>query len=76
LYAGVRVRLAAAHGILLLNKYFSCDQLESLQRIVDDAVENIINLSPHRIGIRLPAEDDIDFVVPGEVHINMYTCIS
>jgi len=36
---------------------FSCDQLESLQRIVDDAVENIINLSSRRIGIRLPAED-------------------
>jgi len=26
--------------------------------MLDDAVENIINLSPCRIGIRLPAEDD------------------
>ena len=49
----------AAHGILYPTKYFSCDQLESLQRILDDAVENIINLSPRRVGIRLPAEDDI-----------------
>ena len=43
--------------------------LESLQRILDDAVENIINLSPYRIGIHLPAEDDIDCVVPGEVFV-------
>ena len=44
---------------------FIRDQLESLQHIFDDAVENILNLSPRRIGIRLPAEDDIDSVVPG-----------
>ena len=48
-----------------LPKCFSRDQLESLQRILDDAVENILNLSPHRIGIRLPAEDYIDRGVPG-----------
>jgi len=35
----------------------------------DDPVENI-NLSPSRIGIRLPAEDDIDCVVPGEVSVS------
>jgi len=46
------------------------DQLEPLQRILDDAIENIINLSPHRIGIHLPAEDDIDFIVPGEVSVS------
>jgi len=40
------------------------------QRILDDAVENIINLSPCRIGICLPAEDDIDCVVAGEVSVN------
>jgi len=34
---------------------------------LDDAVENIINLSPHRIRIRLPAKDDIGYVVPGEL---------
>ena len=38
---------------------FSHDQLESLQHILDDAIENIVNLSPRRIGIRMPAEDDI-----------------
>ena len=43
---------------------------QSLQHILDDAVENIINLSPRRIGIRLPAEDDIDCVVPGEVSVS------
>ena len=43
---------------------------QSLQRILDDAVENIINLSPRRIGIRLPAEDYIDCVVPGEVSVS------
>ena len=42
-------------------------QLESLQRILDDAVENIINLSPCRIAIPLSAEADIDSIVPGEV---------
>ena len=45
-------------------------QLESLQRILDDAVENIINLSPCIIAIPLPAEDDIDCVVPGEVSVS------
>jgi len=33
---------------------------------LDDTVENI-NLIPLRIGICLPAEDDIDCVVPSEV---------
>jgi hypothetical protein len=55
----------AAH-IFYLTKCFSRDQLESLQRFLDGAVENI-NLSPCRIGIRLHAEDGIDCVVPGEV---------
>ena len=59
----------ATQGILLLNTCFSCDQLESLERILDDAVENI-NLSPHRIEIRLPVEDDIDCLVPGEVSVS------
>jgi len=40
------------------------------ERILDDAVESIINLSPCRIGICLPAEDDTDFVVPGEVSVS------
>jgi len=35
-----------------------------------DAVENIINLSPRRIGVRFPAEDDIDCVVPGEASVS------
>ena len=60
----------AAHGTLYLTKCFSRDQLESLQCILDDAVENIINLSPCRIGIHLPAEDEIDCVVPGEVSVS------
>ena len=46
---------------------FSRDQLESFQRSLDYTVENIINLSPRGIGICLPAEDDIDCVVPSEV---------
>jgi len=29
----------------------------------------IINSGPRRIGIRLPAEDDIHCVVPGEVSV-------
>jgi len=37
---------------------------------LDDAVENIINLSPRRIGIRLPAEDDIGCVVPGDLSMS------
>ena len=57
-------------GILLLTKYFSRNQLESLQHILDVAVENIIHLHPSRNGIRLPAEDDIDCVVPGEISLS------
>ena len=45
-------------------------QLESLQRILDDAVENVINLSHCRIRISLPAEDDIDCVMLGEVSVS------
>ena len=29
-----------------------------------------LNLSPCKIGIRLPAEDDVDCVVPGEVSVS------
>jgi len=36
---------------------------QSLQHILDDAVENIINLSPRRIRICLPAENDSDCAV-------------
>jgi hypothetical protein len=62
--------LFAAHGLLKLTRSFSRDQPESLQRILNDVVENIINLSPRRVGIRFPAEDDIDCVVPGEVSVS------
>ena len=37
---------------------------------LDDAVENIINLSPRRIRIRLSAEDDVGCVVPGELSVS------
>ena len=75
MYAGdwcpLRIRCSfAAHSILYLTKCFSRNQLQSLQHIVDDAVENIINVSPRRNRIRLPAEDDIDCVVPGEVSVS------
>jgi hypothetical protein len=49
---------------------FSRDHPQSLQRVLDDAVENIINLSSCIIGIPLPAEDDIDCVLPGEVCVS------
>jgi len=58
-----------AHGISKFSRCFSRDQLESLQRILDDAVEDIINVSPCRIRIHLPAEDDI-FVVQGELSVS------
>ena len=45
-------------------------QLDSFQCILDDTVEKIINLSPRRIRNCLPAEDDIDCVVPGEVSVS------
>jgi len=45
-------------------------QVESLHRIIDDTLENIVNLSPCRIEICLLAEDDMDCVVPGEVSVS------
>jgi len=57
-------------GILLLTRYYIRNQLEALQHILDDAVKNIIHLSPRKIGIRLPAEGDIDCVVPGDMSLS------
>ena len=37
---------------------------------LDDAVENIINFSPRRIGICLPAEDGTGFVGPGKLSVS------
>ena len=52
-----------------LQNVFNRYQLESPQRILADTVENTANLNPRRIRIRLPAEDDIDCVVPGEISV-------
>jgi hypothetical protein len=47
------------HTVFYLTKCFSRDQLQSLQRILYDAVENTKNSSPCTIGICLPAENDV-----------------
>jgi hypothetical protein len=68
--------LSDSHALCILStgsfvtyQSFSRYQLESLRRILDDAVE-YINLSPRRSGIRLPTKDDIDCVVPVKVSVS------
>ena len=53
-----------------MNIMFCLMSSYSIQCILDDALENFINLSPCRIRIHLPAEDDIDCVVPCEISVS------
>ena len=67
-YLAYLVHLQHAVFCILPNVLAAISQ--SLQHILDDAVGNIVNLSSHRIRIHLPAEDDVNCVVPGEVSVS------